>query len=154
MRRKLPPEAFAFYLSLGPARSYAAVADQFGVSKRAVTKLAARENWPVKLEESLRQVRSKAEEAAQESLEEMTLRHLKTLRVVQSRALEAMRSAPIASGTAAMRTVVLCVEKEREFRTDRGSGGGESAREYAARVRAAVAEMERVSSPPTEPQRA
>ena len=41
MNRKIPPDAFAYYFSLGPNRSYLAVAKHFGVSKQAVTKLAA-----------------------------------------------------------------------------------------------------------------
>ena len=35
--------------SLGPGRSYQAVADRYGVSKRAVTALAKRENWQARL---------------------------------------------------------------------------------------------------------
>ena len=43
--RKIPPEAFDHYFSLGPERSYEAVARKYGVTKRAVTKLAKRESW-------------------------------------------------------------------------------------------------------------
>jgi len=32
VRRRLPPDAFAFYLNLGVGRSYEAVSKQFGVS--------------------------------------------------------------------------------------------------------------------------
>ena len=49
--RKLPDNAFEHYVSLGPARSYQQVAEHFGVSKRAVTNLAASENWPGRLAE-------------------------------------------------------------------------------------------------------
>ncbi len=45
MSAKIPPDAFEYYLGLGPGRSYGAVAEEYGVTKRAVTKLAARENW-------------------------------------------------------------------------------------------------------------
>ena len=37
--KKIPPDAFDFYFSLGPPRSYQAVADKYGVTKRAVTAL-------------------------------------------------------------------------------------------------------------------
>ncbi len=39
------------YFSLGPGRSCQALADRYGVSKRAVTALAKRENWQARLAE-------------------------------------------------------------------------------------------------------
>jgi hypothetical protein len=39
-QRKIPQDAFEFYFSLGPERSYEQVAGRYGVTKRAVTKLA------------------------------------------------------------------------------------------------------------------
>ena len=36
MKKKIPPDAYAFYLGLGPGRSYNAVAERYSVSKRAV----------------------------------------------------------------------------------------------------------------------
>lgn len=42
---KLPADAFDFYFALGTKRSYQAVADRYGVSKRTVAARAARENW-------------------------------------------------------------------------------------------------------------
>jgi hypothetical protein len=150
--KRLPPEAFGHYLSLGAARSYQAVATHFGVSKRAVTNRAARENWQAKLEESQQKLRARAEEHAQESLEAMTIRHLRILKIAQSKALEALRTAPIHSGTAAIRTVVLCVEKERAIRGEPLGKGQDDAREYAERVRQALAEMkERTFGSPTDP---
>ena len=50
MSGKLPLEAFEFYVGLGPKRSYQAVADHFGCSKRAVAKHAAKTNWATRLE--------------------------------------------------------------------------------------------------------
>ena len=40
MSRKIPTDAFAYYLALGPGRSYAQVAEHFGVSKTAVANAA------------------------------------------------------------------------------------------------------------------
>ena len=51
MNRKLPPDTFAYYLDLGVGRSYQAVADNFGVTKQAVVKLAAREKWQERLQQ-------------------------------------------------------------------------------------------------------
>lgn len=50
MRHHVPVEAFEFYVSLGPARSYGKVAINYGVSLRGVTKAAGRERWTKRLE--------------------------------------------------------------------------------------------------------
>jgi integrase len=57
MNKRLPPEALAYYLNLGASRSYQAVADHFGVSKRTVTAAAARERWQAQLEQAERKSR-------------------------------------------------------------------------------------------------
>ena len=43
--RKIPQDAFFFYVGLGPGRSYQQVADHYGVTKRAVVNLAVKERW-------------------------------------------------------------------------------------------------------------
>ena len=45
MNRKLPSDSFEQYFSMGPGRSYRAVAERFNVSKKTVTALATKENW-------------------------------------------------------------------------------------------------------------
>jgi len=45
MRRKLPPDAFSFYVSLGVNRSYQAVGKHYGASNTSVSKLAIKEGW-------------------------------------------------------------------------------------------------------------
>jgi hypothetical protein len=136
VRRKIPPEAFSHYLSLGQSRSYESVAAHFNVSKRAITNLAVRENWQMKLKDAERQAREKAEEKALESLEEMNLRHLKTVQLIQRKALDGMRTLPLASGIDCVRALTLALEKERLIRgepTDRSALNVEEIikREYA-----------------------
>lgn len=116
MSSRIPPEAFQFYLGLGPDRSYQRVADQFGVSKRAVTKLAMRERWQERVEDLERKAREGAEQKALESLEAMNLRHLKSLKVVQGKALEALRSMPLATAMEAVRALDLSIRQERLIR--------------------------------------
>ncbi len=116
MSGRIPPEAFQFYLGLGPDRSYQRVADQFGVSKRAVTKLATRERWQERVEELERKAREGAEQKALESLEAMNLRHLKSLKVVQGKALEALRSMPLATAMEAVRALDMSIRQERLIR--------------------------------------
>ena len=45
MSGKILSDAFEYYVALGPGRSYRTVAERCGVTKRAVTKHAAREGW-------------------------------------------------------------------------------------------------------------
>jgi hypothetical protein len=122
MNRKLPPDTFAHYFSLGPGRSYKAVAVHYGVSKQAVTKLAHRENWQSRLEGIERQARHKLDENALESLDGMNQRHLKTLQVIQRKALETLKTMPLASAMEAVRALDMTIGKERLVRgepTDR-----------------------------------
>jgi hypothetical protein len=122
MRRKIPPEAFSVYLGLGAARSYDAVAHRYGVTKRAVTNLAVREGWQTKLIDLEREARVRAEQRVQETLEEMNSRHLKTVQLIQKKALDALRTMPLNSAMDAVKALSLSVEKERLIRgepTDR-----------------------------------
>ena len=124
MRRKIPPDAYSYYLGLGQARSYDAVARRCGVSKRAVTNLAGKEGWQQKVAAADEQARARAVEKAQESIEEMNERHLKTVQLVQKKALEALRTSPIEGGIDAVRALVLAVRDERLIRgepTDRNA---------------------------------
>ncbi|HVS08623.1 MAG TPA: hypothetical protein VMS76_02020 [Planctomycetota bacterium] len=116
MNRKIPPDAFAYYFSLGPGRSYQAVAEKYGVSKRAVTLLAARENWQARLAEQEQKARESANQKVLESLEEMDSRHLKTARFLQSKGIEALKGMPLDNATAAVRAIVAGLEKERLIR--------------------------------------
>lgn len=116
MNRKLPPDAFDFYQALGQSRSYQAVADRYRVTKRAVTLLAAREQWQERVLELERKARVRSDEKAVESLEEMNTRHLKVLRFIQSRSIETMKSTPLDSAMDAVRAYALSVDKERLIR--------------------------------------
>ena len=116
MNRKLPPDAFTFYFSLGPGRSYQAVAEKFDVSKRAVSNLAERENWQAKIAELERKAREQAEAKALETLDDMNERHLKVLRFIQGRAIDALKTMPIESAMDAVRAYTMSVDKERTIR--------------------------------------
>ncbi len=69
--QRIPPDAFDYYFA---NRSYRAVAEKYGVSKRAVTKAAQRENWQARLE--------RVEEQARESAERKTLERFGNRRLV------------------------------------------------------------------------
>jgi hypothetical protein len=114
--RKIPPDAFDLYFSLGVKRTYQAVADRFGVSKRAVTALAMREGWQAKVVELERKARERGETKAIETLEAMQGKHLKTLQVVLGKALEALRAMPLTTAYEAVRSIEMVIRQERLVR--------------------------------------
>lgn len=116
MARKIPGDAFSFYLSLGTTRSYEAVAAKFGVSKRAVTDLARREDWQTRLVQIEREARQRSDEKAVETLEVMNERHLKTLRVIQGKALQVLQQMPLTRAMDAIRALTLAIREERGIR--------------------------------------
>ncbi len=113
---KIPPDAFTFYFGLGSDRSYQAVADRYGVSKRSVTKLAVQENWQDRIATLGRKARENSDQRILETLEDMNGRHLKTLRVIQGKALETLKAMPLASAMEAVRALDMSIGKERIIR--------------------------------------
>ena len=116
MARKLPADAFSYYAGLGPERSYQSVAEHYGVSKQAVTKLAVRESWQQRLEDIERKARGNVDQRVAESLEVMNERHLKTLQVIQRKALETLKTMPLATAMEAVRALDMSIVKERLVR--------------------------------------
>ena len=113
MSRKIPDDAFDQYVSLGPKRSYQAIAERYGVSKRSVTKLAHREDWKGRLLRIERMAREKGDEHLAGTLEDMRLRHLKAIRALQGRAVAALRQYPLTSGMEASRALEAGIKLER-----------------------------------------
>jgi hypothetical protein len=111
--RKLPSDAFSFYLGLGHRRSYKEVAQHYGASKRAVVDAAAREQWPERLARIELEAREKADRDHAESLAEVRRRHLQTVRAMNARALAALREFPLASGMDAIRAAEVTIKLER-----------------------------------------
>ena len=120
MTRKLPTDAFDVYVSLGPSRSYATVAKQFGVTKRAVTKLAAKEGWQGRLAQLEAKARERSDTKIVETLESMNGRHLKMLQVIQGKALEALKAFPLRDAMTAVRSLDLAIRQERTIRGEPG----------------------------------
>ena len=118
MPTKLPFDAFDHYYSLGPGRSYQSVADHYGVTKRAVTKRALKDGWQQRIAEMETRVRENVNKKAEETLEEMTERHLKQLKVMQLKAIETLRAMPLNTAMEAVRSLNLCMTQERNLRED------------------------------------
>ena len=122
MNRRIPPDAFSFYYSLGPTRTYQMVAEEYGVSKQAVAKLAAKDGWQECVRDIDRKAAKRAEDQLVETVEQMNIRHLKMLKLIQGRALEALKTMPLGTAMDAVRSLDLAMRQERLVRgesTDR-----------------------------------
>jgi hypothetical protein len=124
MTKKMPDSAFEFYVGLGPSRSYQAVADEFGVTKRAVTKRATAERWAARLAAMERESRERMAKRAEETLDEMNERHLRIAKALQAKAVDALRNAPLETTRDVIKALELGVKQERLVRgepTDRNA---------------------------------
>ena len=116
MTGRIGPDAFDYYLGLGSERSHQAVAQKYGVSKRAVTRLAVKQRWRERLAELEEKARRGAEQKTLETLEAMNERHLKALRVIQMKALRALQEMSLSSAMEAVRALDLAIRQERTVR--------------------------------------
>jgi hypothetical protein len=114
--KKLPDDAYAYYLVLGARRSHQAVATHFGVDKKTVTNRAVQEKWKEKIDEHDRTERERLERKAAQSLETMNDRHLKLISFVQAKSIEALKAMPLDSAIDAVRALSIAIEKERVIR--------------------------------------
>lgn len=113
MAGKLPPESFEHYFALGPSRSYAAVAKKYGVTKKAVYKRALKERWQERIADIQEKARAHGDEKRVESIEAMNERHLKLMRLVQGKALEALKQYPLETALEAVRALEASIRQER-----------------------------------------
>lgn len=124
MNKKLPSDAFDVYVALGDRRSYSAVAAHFRVDRKTVIRRAKAEDWPARLKSIEQTARRSSDQKLAESIEQMNDRHLATLRVIQGKALQALRSMPISAAMDAVRALDISIRGERLIRgepTDRNA---------------------------------
>lgn len=119
-QRKIPDDAFEVYMSMGPSRSYAALAEKLGVNKRSVTAIAKREDWQSRIRAVETKARMAADEKATETLVAMRTKHLRMIEVVQAKALEALRTMPLQTAYQAVRALATAIEHERVARGEPG----------------------------------
>jgi len=129
--KKLPDEAFAFYLAQGASRSHQGVARHFEVDKKTVTNRAMKENWKDRVAEHDRQRRAEAEKRAGESVSAMDDRQLKVAGYIQAKSIETLKSMPLATAMDAVRAYKLAAEMERMIR---GKPNEESMAEREKRI--------------------
>ncbi|MBK8172776.1 MAG: hypothetical protein IPK60_20900 [Sandaracinaceae bacterium] len=113
MNRRIPPDAFSFYFSLGPKRSFEAVAKKYEASKRGVAEVAKREQWKERIASLEARARAAADEKALETLEAMNERHLKEARFLQSKGIERLKDT---LDSVAVKAVTAGIQLERLIR--------------------------------------
>ena len=113
MTRRIPEDAFAFYVALGADRSYQRVADHFNVSKNGILKASDKDNWGERLEAIEESVRGRVDERLSETMAEIQARHLKLLRGMAGRAAKAIQEFPLTSGMEGMRAAEIAIKLER-----------------------------------------
>ncbi len=133
MSAKIPADAFEFYMGLGPSRSYQAVADRYGVTKRAVVKHAAKERWAERLHEIQEKARAESDKELAADVTEMRDRHRKMLRAMAARALMGMKELSLKSGMEAIRAAELVIRMERIVFGEPTERGEESLEEITRR---------------------
>lgn len=136
MNKKLPDAACHYYVSLGPRRTQMAVAEHFGVAKRTVAYRAKKEGWTALAQAADQKAMQATAQKAQDTNEEMCARHEKAARFLQARSIEALRSMPIRTETAALRALDLGIRHER---TARGELNESPATDLAQQLRSEYA---------------
>ena len=115
MSQRIPEGAFAYYVGLGPSRSYEAVAEHFSASKQGIVNLAQRENWQERIADIERKAQQSVEQQAQESLEAVNSRHLRTAQVLLRKGLELLKDRQL-TPQLALRAIEVGVKLERDIR--------------------------------------
>lgn len=115
MTRKIPPDAFEQYVQMGHARSYRELAKELDVTARAICYRAADEGWQERLEAIEAEARAEADRRLVKELFEMRLRHMKTLKVMSARAIEAMKTHSLETAMEGARVAQMAIELERKM---------------------------------------
>ncbi len=116
-QRRIPHDAFDFYFGLGPDRSYEKVASRYGFTKRAITKVAARERWQARIEKVEAEARARSDLKKVDTLAVEKERHLQALRLVLGKGIEGLRAMAITHPMDAVRAIGIAV---REIRVELG----------------------------------
>src|SRR5690349_4329797 len=111
--QRLPDEAFAAYVNLGPGRSYQAIADEFGVHKRTVVRTAEREEWATRLAAIEKKAREAVDGKLAGELQDRKLRQRKLVVAIASRAAKGMTDYPITDGMQAIKAAEIAIKLER-----------------------------------------
>ncbi len=110
---RVPRCAYDDWVALGPGRSFAQLAARYGVTDRALRKRAENEGWRERLAIAERAAHAAANVQSADSLQEVQSRHLKMAKLLQAKAIEALRSTHLGAGASAIRALDTSVKLER-----------------------------------------
>jgi len=112
---RVPRDAFERFVEMGPSVTYSQLAKKLGVSKRSIVRHASAEGWQERLRKIEEDARHRTNERLTENLDDINERHLRTLRVIQHRALQGLQSLPLKTGMDCVRALTLAVKAERSI---------------------------------------
>lgn len=92
--KRLSQDSYGYYVELGQERSYEAVARRYGVSKITVVRHAEKHRWQERLREAERKAREEDDRKAIDTLKAVKERQLQEARILERRALEALKALP------------------------------------------------------------
>ncbi|MBK7877802.1 MAG: hypothetical protein IPJ77_19140 [Planctomycetes bacterium] len=113
MNKRLPADAFHYFVALGPQRTHQAVATKFSVHRRTVVRTAERENWSERLAAIEVEARKTVDAQIVGDLAEMHLRHRKMLTAMAMRAAKAIQEFPLETGMDGVKTAAMVIKLER-----------------------------------------
>jgi hypothetical protein len=111
--KKIPEDAFAFYVAMGPERSYDAVARKYSVSKRAVVKHAGRAKWVERLAAIEVETRRLTDQKLADELHSINMQHGKLLKAMASRVASGLANFQLNSAMEAMRGAEIVIKLQR-----------------------------------------
>lgn len=115
MSNRIPHDAFQRYIDMGASRSYQALADALGVSKRAVTKRAKRDGWRKRLLDLQTEARLGGEDRVVADLRAMNRRHLELAHAMQRHGVALLLGGDAGSRVEALRSIRHGVDLERRI---------------------------------------
>lgn len=110
---KVPEDAFAFFVALGSGRTYDEVAKRYQVSKRTVTRAAAREKWTERLVGIEERTRQLTDERLVDTLHERDMRHRRIVMAMAARAAKALQTHELTSCMEGAKVAELAIKLER-----------------------------------------
>jgi len=105
--------AFQFYVSQGIHRSLRVVAREFKVNKRTIQKVSKRNQWQPRLREIERIAREQATKEMIRDMSEVSERHLKLARAIQSRGAQALQKLEFDSAWHGAKAIEMAAKLER-----------------------------------------
>lgn len=126
-------ETFKYWVSLGDWRSFAKVAAHFGVARRAIQKCSLRNQWSKRLEAIEEASKKRADEILVETLAEVRARHLRMLKVVATRGLQALQVNELETASEGVKAVTEAIKLERVIHGETTANVGVSMQEMTRR---------------------